>query len=265
MKRYIALIGILLMCAPLAAQKPTTVEFTAEALPAELLDYVNGSISDKDLQKENRKTIDAFASSYSAMDGVLRRRIADIYTYAVKAKMKGNPELMDFTRVLTAYATAPQGARNLDGWVAAVETYRKKNSKAKYVTEFVTWSEMLLGDRILYRSATSEWSFDDKTPFRLSVDEGGIKVWFDTPSELHYASAKDWNALHGTTGVYDYRTGVWHGRGGRLDWARTGLGAEACYADLASYNAEVKFPKFTADSVLFVNTHYFSHPIVGHV
>ena len=265
MKRYIALIGIVLMCAPLAAQKPTTVEFTAEGLPSELLAYANGGTSDKELQKENRKTVDAFAASYSAMDGTLRQRIADIYTYAVKAKMKGNPELMDMTRVLTAYAIAPQGASNLDGWVAAVETYRKKNSKAKYVTDFVAWSEVLLSDRVLYRSATSEWSFEDKTPFRLGVDEGGIKVWFDSPAELHYASSKDWNVLHGTTGVFDYRTGMWHGRGGRLDWARTGLGAEACYAELAAYSAEVKFPKFTADSVLFVNTHYFSSPIAGRV
>lgn len=265
MKKYIVAIAGLLAYSLSWAQKPVTVDFTAEALPSELLAFANQSVTDKDKQKENRQTVDAFSASYSAMDAALQQRIANIYTYAVKVKMKANPELMDLTRVLTAYATAPIGSGNLEGWVAAVETYRKKNSKAKYVVDFVAWSELLLTDRVLYRSSTSEWSFESKTPFRLGVEEGAIRVWFDSPAELHYASAKDWNVLHGTTGFYDYKDGIWHGQGGRLDWARTGLGAEACFADLASYSAEVKFPKFVADSVRFTNTHYFSQPIVGHI
>ena len=261
MRRYIALISMLMVAYMAPAQKNTVIEFSSENLPAELLEYANGGTSDKDKQKENRKTVDAFSGSYNTMAEVMQKRVANLYTYAVKVKMKGNPELMDFTRVLTAYAATD----NLEGWVAAVETYRKKNSKAKYVTDFVAWSELLLTDRVLYRSATSEWGFDNQTPFRLGVEDGSIKAWFDRPAELHYASTKDWNTLHGTTGVFDYKEGMWNGRGGRLDWARTGLGAEACYADLNTYRAEVKFPKFTADSVQFTNTHYFSQPIVGRV
>ena len=239
MRKTIALFFALLLCVPVMAQKNATVEFTVEELPAELLAFANGGTSDKDQQKVNKKTVEAFGVSYNAMDAAMQQRVVNLYTYAVKAKMKGNPELMDFTRVLTAYAS---GSGNLEGWVAAVETYRKKNSKAKYVTDFVAWSDLLLSDRVLYRSSSSEWSFDAKAPFRLGVEEGAIKVWFDTPSDLHYASSKDWNAIHGTTGVYDYKDGLWQGEGGRLDWARTGLGAEACYADLRGYKAEVKYP-----------------------
>ena len=265
MKKYIAIICALLFCAPMTAQKAVGVEFTPEGLPAELLAFANQGTTDKEKQKANRQTVDAFGASYSALDAAMQRRVADLYTYAVKVKMKANPELMDFTRVLTAYATAPTGSGNLDGWVSAVETFRKKNSKAKYVIDFVAWSELLLSDRVLYRSSSSEWSFESKTPFRLGVEGGSIRAWFDNPAELHYASAKDWNVLHGTKGYYDYKDGIWYGQGGRLDWARTGLGAEACYADLAAYSAEVKFPKFTADSVRFTHTHYFSQPITGRV
>lgn len=265
MKRYVALLWVLMACGVAAAQKNTAVEFTAEGLPSELLAYVNGGTSDKDKQRENKKTVDALAVRYNALDANMKQRIADLYAYGVKVKMKGNPELMDMTRVLTAYASVAGGEGNLEGWVASLETYRKKNSKSKYVVDFVAWSEQLLSDRVLYRSGSSEWSFTSQTPFRLTVEGGDILVRFDTPSELHYASAKDWNAIHGTRGVYDYREGVWHGEGGRLDWARTGLGAEACYAELKSYRAEAKFPKFNADSVSFTNTHYFSQSIMGKV
>jgi len=251
---------------PLMAQKPkATVEFASETLPADLQEFFDKSTSDRSQQKENTRTVEAFSAAYAAMDGQLQQRVTNLYTYAVGVKIKPVPNLAEFTKVLTAYATAPQGAQNLEGWVAAMETYRKKNSKVKYVNEFVDWSSLLLSDHVLYRSNTSEWNFGGQTPFRLGVEHNTIAVSIDTPTDLNYASSKDWNTLHGTTGWYDYREGVWHGQGGRLDWARTGLGAEACYADLRSYEAETKLPKFKADSVSFVNTHYFSQPIIGRV
>ncbi len=249
-----------------SAQKPKVqVDFDAQSLPADLLEYLNKNTDDKSQQKDNAKVVEAFAASYAAMDPTLQQRVTGLYTYAVGVKIKPVPDLVDMTRTLTSYATAPQGAANLDGWVASLETYRKKNSKVKYVNEFVAWSQLLLSDRVLYRSNSSEWALDPSTPFRLAVEGSTIVVRIDSPANLNYASSKDWNTLHSTQGWFDYKEGVWHGQGGRLDWARTGLGAEACYADLRSYEAEVKFPKFKADSVSFINTHYFSAPLVGHL
>lgn len=260
------IIPLVLMLLPLAAiaQKPKqTVEFTVEGLASELTEYTTNAISDKGAKKEIAKTMEAFGASYEAMSPEMQRRVTDLYTYFVKAKLKADSELPAVTRVLTAYAVAPQGGQNLDGWVASMETFLKKNSKAKYVTEFASWSQTLLDERVLYHSATSEWVLDTKTPFSLRVEDGKIMVYVSTPCDLSYASSKDWNTLHNTTGVLDYREGVWHGQGGRLDWSRTGLNAEACYANLKAYSVEVKFPKFKADSVEFVNTHYFSSSIIG--
>ena len=258
------LLAAFMLTAPLCqAQKPKqAVEFTAESLPVDLLDYLNKSTSDRGEQKDNARVVEAFGSAYGAMAPQMQQRIADLYTYAVRAKVKPLPELVEMTRVLTAYA---REGSNLEGWVGSLETYRKKNSKAKYVNDFVSWSDLLLSDRVLYRSSTSEWNLGSATPFVLAVEDGSIVVRINAPADLNYASSKDWNTLHGTRGWFDYKEGVWHGQGGRLDWSRTGLGAEACYADLADYEAEVKFPKFKADSVRFVNTHYFSQPIMGRV
>ena len=266
MKKLTLILLAMLAALPLMAQKPkVTTDFAAETLPADLQEYLNKSTSDRGEQKENAKVVEAFGAAYAAMDGQLQQRVTNLYTYAVGVKIKAMPDLVEFTRVLTAYAVEPQGAQNLEGWVASMETYRKKNSKVKYINDFVSWSGLLLSDRVLYRSNSSEWNFSGQTPFRLAVEGGSIVVRIDKPSDLNYASSKDWNTLHGTTGWFEYKEGVWHGQGGRLDWARTGLGAEACYADLRAYKAEVKLPKFTADSVSFVNTHYFSQPIMGRV
>lgn len=257
------LIVLLLLALPLAAvaQKPKAVEFDAATLPADLLAFLNQGTSEKSVQKENTKAVDAFGTAFGAMSPDMQKRVADLYTYAVGVKIKAVPDLVEFTRTLTTYAATP----NLEGWVASMETYRKKNSKVKYINEFVSWSQLLLSDRVLYRSSSSEWALAAQSAYRLAVEDGAIVVRVDGATDLNYASSKDWNTIHGTNGWFDYREGVWHGNGGRLDWARTGLGAEACYADLKDYQAEVKFPKFKADSVSFVNTHYFSAPIQGRV
>ena len=262
--RYVVLLFFTMLCGTLTAQKPKAVaEFEAERLPSQLLEWMNKQSSDSDKQKENSRTVKAFEASYSAMDEATQQRVTAVANYVVKAKMKANPEVCAVLRVLTSYATAPGGGQNLDGWLAAMELFKRKASKAKAMNEFVSYSDLLLSERVLYRSNSCEWRFNSRALFRLTVEGGEVLTRFDTPSDLYYSSAKDMGTLHATTGVYRYKDNDWQGHGGRIDWERTGLGAEVCYADLADYRAETKFPKFNADSVHFVNTRYFSQPLEG--
>ena len=248
------------------AQKPKqATEFTVAGLPDELQEWMNKATSDGDRQKENSKTVKAFRATYGAMDGQTQQRVVDIYTSLQTTKFKAATEVSSVTRVLTAYATAPGGGQNLEGWLQVMEAFKKRAAKPKGVMELVDFSDRLLSDRVLYRSNSCEWGFPAGTAFRLGVADGKAMVWFDVPANLSYASAKDQNVIHGTTGVYDYKENLWMGEGGRIDWSRTGLGAEACYAELGKYKAETKFPKFSADSVRMVNTHYFSDPVIGRV
>lgn len=266
MKRYITFVAMMLMAGALMAQKPKQVtEFSTAGLPDELLEWMNKSTSDSDRQRENTKTIKAFSASYNAMDDGMKERVTSVVNYCVRAKMKGSAEICPLVRVLTAYATAPGGGQNLDGWLKVLEGMKKRAAKSKALIEWGEFSERLLAERVLYRSQSCEWRLDAGAAFRIDVEGDKVWVWLDIPSELHYSSAKDDGTIHATTGRYDYKELMWYGQGGRIDWSRTGLGAEACYAELESYKAETKFPKFSADSARLVHTHYFSEPVVGHV
>ena len=247
------------------AQKPKTVEFSADGLPDQLLEYLNKSTSDGDRQKENNKTIKAFRASYGAMDEQMKERAVLVFGYAVRAKLRGNPEITALASTMTAYATAPGGAQNFDQWMRVVESFAGRNAKGKVLNEWVDFSALLLSERVLYRSNSSVWRFDPKTPFRIALEDGTAWVYIDQEADLSYSSAKDLEKVHATRGRYNYKENLWQGQGGRLDWTRTGLGAEACYAELGAWRAETKSPKFSADSVRFVNTHYFSEPIMGKV
>ena len=244
-----------------AAQKPKTVEFSPDALPDALLEQMNSQTQDGDRRKENEKSVKALRAVYGKMGEGTQERVAALFTYAVKAKLKGNPDLRAMADAVTAYAADA----NLEGWLQAAELLKKRAAKAKALNEWVDFSLGLQQERLLYRSNSCQWNFAAGTPFRIVVEDGMVEVLFDSPADLRYASAKDAYVIHSTTGRFDYKNLLWHGRGGRIDWSRTGLVGEACWADLASYDAEVKFPKFAADSVLFTNTHYFSTPIAGRV
>lgn len=273
--RFFTLMLSMLLMSTLMAQKPKTVQFTPAGLPDELLEYMNGSTKDKDRQKENTKVLKEFKSVYNSFDSQLQERLANVYNYTVKAKMKGNPEMCGLTKMLTTIATTPSGgenvagaynnAPNLSGFVEGLETFAKRNAKAKAVTEYVEFCEGLFANRVLYHSGTCEWRFAPNTPFRLAVADGVPLVYFESAADLYYASAKDEGVIKGTRGVYNYKENEWSGEGGRVEWTRTGLPATECYADLRRYTAETKFPKFKADSVDFVNTRYFSSPIRGRV
>ncbi len=273
--KHIILLLSIMLTSTMMAQKPKTVQFTTAGLPDELLEYMNGTTSDKDRQKDNTKVIKDFKTAYNNFDSRLQERLVNVYSYAVKAKMKGNPEISGLTQMLSTIATTPSGgedvanayanAPNLDGFVASLEAFAKRNAKAKAVMEYVNFCEGLFSDRVLYRSNSSEWKFAPRTPFRLGVKEGVPLVWFDTPADLHYSSAKDEGVIKSTTGVYNYKENEWNGEGGRVEWTRTGLAASECYANLNRYKAETKFPKFKADSVEFVHTQYFTTPIRGRI
>lgn len=260
MKKYIALVCLSLMFNLAMAQKSkTTIDFSAESLPDELIEYLNKSTSDSDKQKENTAVVKDFRAAYDMMNASVQKRLAGIYTHCVKIKMKPYPDMLTMTRTVTDFASNPSFA----DWVSSLDFLNKKATKPKPINEFVDFSSLLLKERVLYRSSSCEWRFASGTPFRIVPADNTVLVYFDSPADLYYSSTKDQNVIHATKGVYHYTNNEWHGSGGRVDWARTGLGAEACYADLRSYTLETKFPKFTADSVQFVNTHYFSHPISG--
>jgi hypothetical protein len=271
--KYFTLLLSLFFATSLMAQKAKSVEFSAAALPDELLEYLNSATTEKSAQKENTKMVQDFKTAYNNFDAKLQERVAGIYTYAVKVKMKPSPEMVQLTKMLTQIATKPSGgtdvanayanAENLEGFITSLEAFKKKNSKAKHVVDYMEFCEKLFANRTLNHTNQAEWRFDSKTPFRLGVKDGVPLVWFDTPADLHYSSKKDEEVIHGTTGVYNYKECEWEGNGGRLLWTRTGLGADNCYAELGRYKADTKVPKFSADSVTFINTAYFANPIKG--
>lgn len=262
--RVIILISCLLVCGAAFGQKIRITEFESSALPEQLLEYLNSATSKDDVKKVNSKMIDTFKNRYSSLDGDKADRVVGVYNVLLKLKARPLPDVFDFTEVLGSMIEE-QGGSTFDQWLASIEFLQARNKKVRDVFDFADFTKGLLADRSLHKSKGATWQTQMGAPFRFQVEGKDIKVYFDRSMELYYSSGSDAGTIFGTTGWYDYFDSRWHGKGGRINWDRTGIPATKCWANLNNYEAVVKFPKFTADSVLFTNTNYFSTPIYGQI
>lgn len=247
------------------AQKNAIKQFESQDLPMQMLQYLNQATSEKEKQKANEQLINAFGNIYKTMDQEQRDRITDISNVVLKLKVRQLPDVYNYISTLTAFYNINARDNNFNEWLSCIEFIQKRNKKIKDFTDFIEWTGEFLTNRTLCKTRASLWQTQANLAFRLQMKGNEIVVTFDKPFELYYSSDKDNGTIYGTTGSYYYFDSRWVGKGGRLNWDRTGLPTQQCWAVLNKYEAIAKFPKFNADSVMFTNTKYFEKPIMGRI
>ena len=247
--------------------KRSKVVFEVDSLPSQLLVYLNGNSKSEEKIAANTQLIDRLTAVYNGLDGKRRQNVADMYNAARKTKMDPTPDYVDLTQTLLDYSATRITATIFDEWVAATTAIMSITSKKKEITEFIQYTGLLLNEHTLYHSRTSVWSVAEGTTFSFVPIRNDIKTVFSGTFDLTYTSGTgnqaDASTIFGTSGTYFFLTNTFEGKGGRVTWERCGVSKAVCYADLDIYSAVVKFPKFTADSVTFINTNYFKTPIRG--
>lgn len=266
MKRILILCFAVLLCgSTFAQQKTKQTAFNNEDFPGQLKLYMSQSTKDDANIAKNEKLMPRFSSTYNSMSGTMQQRILDIYNVLLKLKVRQWPDVYDFTSLLTDFYADPSQRANFDQWIASIEFIQSRNKRVKDFTDFIEFTQGFLKDRTLHHTKTCSWQAQAGAPFTLQLEGNEILFRFDKPMELYYSSDKDYGTIYGTTGTFYYFDEKWMGNGGRLNWDRTGIPTSVCWATLNNYEAVTKFPKFSADSVLFTNTKYFQKPIYGHI
>ncbi len=259
------LIVSLLMANIVMAQKTRFTEFTFGGLPTELLTYLDEATSDKEQKAADANLIRGFTQVYDAQSNDMKQRTLAMCNTMLKLRVRQHPDVFNFVATYTMMANQGGANGNFEQWVRCVEYIQARNKKVKDFTDFVDFTGSFVNSRTLYSSRSCTWQTQAGTSYRFAFEDNDIKIYFDKPMELYYSSEADNGTIYGTKGVYYYFDNKWVGDGGRLNWDRTGLPTQACWAVLSKYVAVTKFPKFTADSVQFTNTAYFTKPIYGRV
>src|SRR5690606_6876614 len=73
----------------------------------------------------------------------------------------------------------------------------------------------------------------------------------------------DSTIIEGTTGVFYPDDNRFFGKGGRVYWEKAGMPKNKVYADLKSFQIDLRKAGFEADSVTFFNDKYLTQPEEG--
>lgn len=264
-RRIIIAIPLLVSFLWLNAQKVTTT-FTAANYIGEVSDYLEShKSSSKEQLSANQKMLKQYTPIWTEYSKENKELVVAISNQLIKLKVRQQPDFYNFVQAQINFKNSTQSAQSFDNWVKALDLVLKKKRKLKDFNEFIAYTDMLLKNNVLSNSRSSRWEFQEGTPYSFEIINDRIAVQFKTPFELYYNSDKDGGTIFGTKGVYYVMDNEWIGQGGKVDWGRTGLSSAQVWATLNTYTANTKFPKFTADSVLFVNKQYFKEPVVGHL
>ena len=135
-----------------AQQRPvkSKVVFEADSLPSQLLRFLNGNMKAEDKLAANAQVVQQFEGAYNAMTRDRREKVVALYNNARKTKLEAQPDYVNLTQALVAYAGAKVSASIFDEWIAAVSAIFTITNKKKEQQEFIEYTAMMVADRTLY-------------------------------------------------------------------------------------------------------------------
>lgn len=177
----------------------------------------------------------------------------------LKKRMKPFTDFSNYLYTLMAFADAGKPAEMFTQWQNTIDKILVMPSKN--FLRYIPMSNFLFKENSLYSSQAAKWQSDDD----------GYTFTFDSVPKIVFGkmsltcfSKNDSNTIYNTKGIYEPLKEIFHGEGGRVNWVKAGWKENEVYAELGNYTIDVTGSDWTADSVTFINTNYFSgKPLIG--
>lgn len=267
-KFRLVLIALALWCgmaAPVAHTQNRFTEFSKnpQYYLEEIKEYYE---SDRNMKKETRKDfenlVQRYADTWLRQSNLQQQDLIELSNLMLKNRLRPYPNFYTFLEAQIYFDSGNQTKESYVQWINGL-TSLLKNKKGKQFNVCIERSLSLLKENALYASTAVTWR-SDATNFMFRSDSTHtLYVLFRTPMNLTYASQKDSTTIEGTTGLYDIIEEAWYGEGGKIYWDKVGLDKNKVWASLKTYSTSIRRTSLIADSVSFLNSHYFAKPILG--
>jgi hypothetical protein len=174
------------------------------------------------------------------------------------------PYYYNYFTTINAFAKnkiTPDKFTNWLGVLAEVTKGQKKGDNHD-LGKFLEFSASFFQKGALVSSASKTWKSDAKT-YTLTY-ESWKPVLTVPVGKLTGNTSSDTIYINGTSGKYYPTDNKWVGKGGRVDWERSKLGATAVYANFKSdYTISFDNSSYVVDSVEFFYKDFFATPLYG--
>jgi len=206
-------------------------------------------------------TMEAFVQKWNSEQFVPAQKkiIYSICNDMLKKKIRAFPDFFSYINALDIFITSRQPAERFMPWSDILKKLiAEKNSRNFLI--FLEFTTHLFEENLVYQSPSTRWKIS--TPV-YSFEFDSVPMVSFMRSELTCYANDDSLNIYETRGLYFPLTSRWIGMDGKVNWKRAGIDPSEVYATIERYEIQMKFSKFTADSVIFFHNKYFSSPLLG--
>ena len=190
----------------------------------------------------------------------IKENTHEICNLMLKRRLKAYPHFFNYLSSVTGLMDYDHPVESYLAWHQSVNVLVNDKRSTKQITSFLATSYILLYENILYRSRATEWK-SSTYDFYFAYDSVPSVVFKEL--NLTCIANKDSSVIYDTKGIFYPLKSKWIGKKGKINWARAGFDVDEVYALLENYEIQLRFSKYSADSVNFFNKKYWDKPIPG--
>jgi len=188
-----------------------------------------------------------------------KKMIYSICNAMLNKRFKPFPDFINYISALNTFLNSHQPEARFEPWSQILKKLIADKNGRLFIN-FLEFTTHLFAENLLYQSPSTRWKATSNE-YRFEFDSLPT-VTFDRTDLVCYANDDSLNIFQ-TKGIYYPISIRWHGQEGAVNWKRAGLDPGQVNASLDLYDIQMRFSKFTADSVTFFHKKYFSSPILG--
>lgn len=237
------------------AQTPKSFTPDAVVYPKEMLTFLQSSI-----KKDADDLMDKFLLVWQANKFTPEQQ-KTIYQFSndmLRKRMKPFPDFANYLNALIGFANSGQSNESFKNWHFSLE--KGLSTTPKRLSDYIENCYVLFVKNEIYESASVAW-VAGSTKYSFEFDSMP-KVVFPAMN-LTCLAKNDSSVIFNTQCVYYPNLKKIIGKGGIVNWARSGLSEAEAYADVSTYSIDVNSSDYIIDTVIFHYPKYFSGPLTG--
>ncbi|MBS4014076.1 MAG: hypothetical protein KGZ97_10040 [Bacteroidetes bacterium] len=185
---------------------------------------------------------------YNTMDAMLGLRLRAPIDYPL------------YINTVMAVLKTKHARHNFEEWHNSIKPLLTLRNQSRYLRH-LEYSFKIFKDNLVFDSPTLSWKYSNNN-YILHFINDTLRVDFQDGNLYCYAQ-RDSLIIHNTKGSLFPFDEAWKGKGGLVTWERVELDRKNVYANLSSYNINLKLARYDADSVHFYNKKFFDTPLHG--
>lgn len=196
----------------------------------------------------------------SRFDQYQQSRIIKNADKMLTKRMKAHPHFSLYLRTLIDFYNSGKMNEQFVLWQKTFESYYPK--KTKEMQDYLESCQLMFSANTFVESKANRIWAADNNSWKLDVI-GDEPVFVFEKLNIVCRTREDSLFIQNTKGMFGLESHTWKGVGGKVDWTRGNYDPEKVNAVLKRYTIDMNSNEYMADSVTFINSEYFSTPLMG--